>query len=293
MAAPQEPKEKIQQKHSFASANSVIPGAIALQDHEFRQISQLIYDIAGISMAPSKKPLVSSRLSKRLRDGGHRSFADYVRFISAKANAAELQVAVDLLTTNETHFFREIKHFDFLRQQVLPARVPGRPLRIWSAACSSGEEPYSIALLLADVLQTSPWEVVGSDISTRVLEKARSGIYPLSRSKDIPESLLKQYCLKGTGKYADAFMIDKKLRSQVQFVHLNLNKTLPKLGLFDVIFLRNVMIYFDPDTKRQVVQRMLPLLRPGGYFLVGHSETLGGICDSLSAVAPSIYRKPD
>lgn len=285
--------ENMQQSAILTPSSSVLPRAIALKDHEFNQIRELIYTIAGISMAPSKKPLVSSRLSKRLRDGGHRSFGDYVRFITAPSNAGELQMAVDLLTTNETHFFREIKHFDFLRQQVLPAREPGRPLRIWSAACSSGEEPYSIALLLADVLQTSPWEVVGSDISTRVLEKARSGIYPLARSKDIPLSLLKQYCLKGTGQHADVFMIDKKLRSQVQFIHLNLNKTLPKLGLFDVIFLRNVMIYFDPDTKRNVVQRMLPLLRPGGYFLVGHSETLGGVCDSLCAVAPSIYRKPD
>lgn len=278
--------------NSLRQATSVVPGVAVLKEREFNQIRELIYNIAGISMSPAKKPLVSSRLSKRLRACGYNSFGDYFRFITADGNDAELQLAVDLLTTNETHFFREIKHFDFLRQQVLPVRVPGRPFRIWSAACSSGEEPYSIAMLLADTLDVSPWEVVGSDISTRVLEKAEKGIYPLTSVKNIPTRLLKQYCLKGTGAHADSFMVSKRLRAQVQFIHLNLNETLPKLGQFDVIFLRNVMIYFDQDTKRKVVERMLPLLRGGGYFLVGHSETLGGVCNNLHSIAPSIYRKP-
>ncbi len=270
-----------------------LPGATVLKESEFRKIRDLIYNIAGISMSAAKKPLVSSRLSKRLRACSLGSFGDYYSFITAPGNDAELQLAVDLLTTNETHFFREMKHFDFLQQQVLPARVPGRPFRIWSAACSSGEEPYSIAMLLADTLAESPWEVVGSDISTRVLEKAKAGIYPLTRAKSIPYRLLKQYCLKGTGTQADSLMVSRKLRSQVGFIHLNLNETLPKLEQFDVIFLRNVMIYFDLNTKRNVVERMLPFLRPGGYFLVAHSETLGGVCNSLRSVAPSIYRKPD
>lgn len=285
-----EPLKK-QNNHPPQVAPAVL-GAALLKDWEFKQIRALIYDIAGISLTPTKKLLVSNRLAKRLSACGQASFGDYFRLITTPGRETELQLAVDLLTTNETHFFRETKHFDFLRQQVLPAHKPPQPFRVWSAACSSGEEPYSIAMLLADALgEAAAWDVVGSDISTRVLEKARSAVYPMVRSKNIPEQFLKRYCLKGIGAYADSFKVNEKLRTRVEFVHLNLNATLPKLGAFDVIFLCNVMIYFNADTKRQVVERMLPLLKPGGYFLVGHAETLGGVNGTLQSIAPSIYRQ--
>ncbi len=173
--------------------------AIVLREKEFAQFRDLLYRIAGISMSPAKMPLVTSRLAKRLRHHDLNSYGDYFQMITAANGSAELQMAVDLLTTNETHFFREPKHFDFLSQHVLPARKPGRTLRIWSAACSSGEEPYSIAMLLDDVLGSAPWEVVASDLSTRMLEKARTGLYPMERMAEIPMPYLSNYCLKGTG----------------------------------------------------------------------------------------------
>lgn len=266
--------------------------AVPLKEKEFAQFRDLIYRIAGISMSPAKMPLVTSRLAKRLTHYGLTSYSDYFQMITAANGTSELQMAVDLLTTNETHFFREPKHFDFLRQRILPTRKPGKTFRVWSAACSSGEEPYSIAMLLDEVLGHSPWEIVASDLSMRVLEKARIGLYPIQRMMEIPSSYLSTCCLKGTGSQEGTLLIERQLRDRVQFMQHNLTEPPPKLGEFDVIFLRNVMIYFDQETKRQVVSRLLSLLRPGGHFLVGHSETLNGISNDLRLVQPAVYLKP-
>jgi chemotaxis protein methyltransferase CheR len=266
--------------------------AVVLQEKEFVLFRDLIYRIAGISMSPAKKPLVTSRLAKRLKHHGLASYGEYFQMITAANGKAELQMAVDLLTTNETHFFREPKHFDFLRQRILSARKTGKPLRIWSAACSSGEEPYSIAMVLDEVLGSAPWEIVASDLSTRVLEKARAGLYPMERMPEIPRHYLSNYCLKGTGSQEGTLLIERKLRERVQFMQHNLTEAPPKLGEFDAIFLRNVMIYFDQDTKRQVVSSLLSLLRSGGHFLVGHSETLNGINEDVRLVQPAVYVKP-
>jgi chemotaxis protein methyltransferase CheR len=263
-----------------------------LNDKEFSQFQSMIRDIAGISMSPAKKPLVSGRLAKRVAHFGLSSYGDYFRLLMKEDGHGERQMAVDLLTTNETYFFREPKHFDFMRDKVLPARKPGKPFRLWSAASSSGEEPYSLAMLMADVLGESPWEMIASDLSTRVLEKARTGLYPMERAEDIPDRYLKRFCLKGVGTHAGKFLIAKELRSRISFHQVNLNETLPKLGELDVIFLRNVMIYFDMETKRRVIARMVPLLAPGGYLIVGHSESLNGVTEELKVVAPSIYRRP-
>lgn len=264
----------------------------SLSDQEFKQFQSMIYDIAGISMSPAKKPLVSGRLAKRVKHHGFPSYGDYFRALMKDESRSELQVAVDLLTTNETYFFREPKHFDFLRNHILPQHLPGKAFRVWSAASSSGQEAYSIAMTLADCLGDKPWEVVASDISTRVLEKARGGHYPMDQAEDIPQSMLTSYCLKGIGSQAGTFLVERRLRNRVSFMQVNLNLKLPKLGEFDVIFLRNVMIYFDTETKRQVVRRIMELLKPGGYLLIGHSESLNGVVDELKTVMPSIYRKP-
>lgn len=267
-------------------------GVVELKDSEFTQIRELIYRIAGISLAPIKKPLVCSRLAKRLRHHGLTSYGEYVRLISAPNEGVELQMAVDLLTTNETHFFREPKHFDFLRQRVPTMHRPGKPFRVWSAACSSGEEPYSIAMILDEVLGNKPWEVHASDLSTIVLEKARQGHYPPERIPEIPQEYLSRYCLKGVGNQAGTLLIDKKLRDRIQFTQHNLNEAPPRLAEMDIIFLRNVMIYFNQDTKRQVVSRLLPLLRPSGYFVISHSETLNGVNEELRLIQPAVYQKP-
>lgn len=263
---------------------------LVLSDKEFQQFRGMIFEIAGISMSEAKKPLVSGRLAKRIRQHGLPSYGDYFRLLMRER--AELQVAVDLLTTNETYFFREPKHFNFLRERILPELGNRTTVRIWSGACSTGEEPYSIAMTLAETLGSRPWELVASDLSTRVLEKARAGVYPMVDAEDIPRPLLAKYCLKGVGEHAGTLMIDPALRSHMRFQQINLNTALPELGEFEVIFLRNVMIYFDLETKRQVVRRMLPLLRPGGYFIISHSESLNGVSDELKVVTPSIYRKP-
>lgn len=266
--------------------------AVSITEREFAQFQRLLYDHAGISLSPVKKALVAGRLAKRLRELQLLSYGAYFQYLSGAQARDEFQIAVDLLTTNETYFFREPKHFEFLEKDVLPAHRPGMSFRVWSAACSSGEEPYSIAMVLAHHLGEGPWEVVGSDISTRVLEKANGGQYPLERAHSIPKHYLQRYCLKGVGSQEGTFLIDRQLRGRVRFLQINLNTALPKLGEFDVIFLRNVMIYFDADTKRQVVARMLPLLKPHGCFLVGHSESLNGITEALDLIKPSIYRKP-
>lgn len=265
---------------------------IAITDKEFALFQRFIYDAAGITMSPAKKALVMSRLSKRLDLRKLSTFAEYFRVLSSGQEAQEVQIAIDLLTTNETYFFREPKHFDLLREQTELARGRAQPYKVWSAACSTGEETYSIAMVLAATLQNTPFEILGSDISSRVLDRARTGHYPVSRTTHTPRAYLQQFCLKGTGPQEGTVLVDRPLRDRVRFMQVNLNTTLPKIGPFDCVFLRNVMIYFSADTKRQVVERVLSVIKPGGYLLIGHSETLSELNTSAVAIAPSIYRKP-
>jgi chemotaxis protein methyltransferase CheR len=266
----------------------------AISDQEFAQFQRFIFDAAGITLSSAKKALVSGRLAKRLQQRQVDNYSDYFKLLSSGEAPGEMQIAVDLLTTNETYFFREPKHFELLRDLAQAARAAGRSttFRVWSAASSSGEEAYSIAMVLADNLGNVPWEIVASDISTRVLERARHGHYPLERTTHIPASYLKRFCLKGIDSQHGTLLIERALRNKVQFRQVNLNTALPELGSFDVIFLRNVMIYFNGDTKRQVVARVLAQLRPGGHFLIGHSESLNDISDAVRVLSPSIYRKP-
>ncbi|MDE2402004.1 MAG: protein-glutamate O-methyltransferase CheR [Burkholderiales bacterium] len=264
-----------------------------LTDDEFARFQRFIFDAAGITMSSSKKALVSGRLAKRLQHCGVASYGKYFELLQSGKAKAEVQTAVDLLTTNETYFFREPRHFELLRELATKARGGRQPFRVWSAASSTGEEAYSMAMVLADAIgPTVPWEVFASDISTRVLERARRGHYPLERTRHIPPDFLKRFCLRGTGPEDGTLLVERSLRQRVQFTQVNLNTTLPQLGQFDVVFLRNVMIYFNGDTKRQVVARVLSALKPGGYFCIGHSESLNDISTAVQAVAPSIYRKP-
>lgn len=270
---------------------TLMPGVPVLGEAEFRWFQQMIFDVAGIHMTAAKRSMVAARLAKRLKALGLGSYGEYLRRLAQ--DHAERALVVDLLTTNETYFFREPKHFDFLREQILAAHPRGRPFRVWSAACSSGEEPYSLAMVLADRLGLSAdWGVLGSDISNKVLERARAGQYPMSRAERIPPDYLKRYCLKGVGSNDGSFLIERTLQARVEFRWINLNERLPALREFDLILLRNVMIYFNADTKRQVVARIAEKLKPGGYLFIGHSESLNGIYDGLTLITPSIYRKP-
>lgn len=268
-------------------------GNPSISDAEFARFQKLIYDIAGITLNDTKKILLVGRLAKRLRHYGLASFGQYYKLVTEGLYPEEKQVMVDLLTTNETYFFREEKHFDFLRQKILAGHPAGKPFDIWSAACSTGEEVYTLTMVLAECLGiTGPWSVTGSDISQSVLRVAASGHYPLDHARGLSQERLAKYCLKGVREQEGSFLVDRRLRNHTRFLQVNLNATLPEIGPFDVIFLRNVMIYFDQDTKRKVVDRLIRKLRSGGYFIIGHSESLHGINSELQAVQPTVYRRP-
>jgi chemotaxis protein methyltransferase CheR len=263
-----------------------------ITDIEFKKLRGLLYDISGISLSDAKKVLLTGRLSKRLIALGLETYTQYFKYVTEAAHADELHYMVDLLTTNETYFFRESQHFDFLRE-IIPARR-SEDYRVWSAAASIGAEAYTIAMVLAERLSCEgAWEILGTDISHSVLEQARRGQYRMAEADKIPPQYLKKYCLRGKGPQQGTFLIDQKLRQHVRFEQLNLNvEGMKKKGEFDVIFLRNVLIYFDIPTKQRVVENLIRSLKTGGYFIVGHSESLNGITNALTLVKPTVYRKP-
>ena len=276
-----------------ASANFSIPPLIStsISDEEFNHFKNLIFQNAGIHLSEAKKSLVAGRLSKRLRHYGFSNYSQYIVLLKHPDNHEERQIMVDSLTTNETYFFREPKHFEFLQSSIFPKIDSNRTFRVWSAASSTGEESYTIAMLLADKFGFSNWVIYATDISSKVLETAQKGIYPNSALEKIPKSYISKFCLKGVRTQEGYFSFDRRLKDRITFNSLNLNEALPDIGLFDVIFLRNVMIYFNTDTKQQVVNRIIQRIKSGGYFLIGHSETLNGVTDKVKMIKPSIYQK--
>jgi chemotaxis protein methyltransferase CheR len=267
----------------------------ALSASEYQKISQLAYEHFGLDLRGGKQSLIVARLGRKLRELGLGSFQNYYDYVKADRSGAALAGMVDQLTTNHTSFFREPRHFDFLRRTVFPTlRVRSR-IHIWSAACSTGEEPYSIAMSL---LEESPREaaakvrIKATDISTRVLEKAMSGSYPTERIQDIPDLLLQRYLVKGHGKDANAFQFRKDVRSMIDFERLNLMEKLPGGYCCSVIFCRNIMIYFDKPTQQSLVHRLSEHLEDGGYLFIGHSESLNNLSHALDFVCPATYRKP-
>jgi chemotaxis protein methyltransferase CheR len=262
----------------------------AITDEEFGRFQRFIYDHAGISLSPVKKMMVASRLQRRLVHFGLHRYGDYFRLVMGDSHPEEMQVMIDHLTTNETYFFREPEHFQFLKTHVIP-EITDRPIRLWSAACSSGEEVYTLAMMMAERLSGDTWEVMGSDVSQRVLQQAQRGHYPMARNGGIPEQMLKRHCLKGVGAQAGSFLLNQQLKSHVSFRQVNLKQTLPNIGRFDIIFLRNVLIYFDQETKEQIVKRVLGPLKQGGYFFISHTESLHGIDHGLEMVRSAVYRK--
>ncbi|MBB2946956.1 chemotaxis protein methyltransferase CheR [Actinoplanes lutulentus] len=268
------------------------PNAVArtISRADFDYITGVLHEHTGISLAPGKEALVSSRLDKRVRALGLAGFSDYVRLLRDHRDERELRQLVDLLTTNETFFFREPRHFEYLRREVLPKRAAGRTFRLWSAASSTGEEAYTAAMVLADTLPGGTWEIVGTDISTRVVEGARTGLYPIAAAEKIPRQMLRRFCLKGRDEYEGLMTVNRELRSKVRFHCRNLIQDFSGLGRFDVIMLRNVMIYFDVETKKSLIPRLQDMLVPGGHLIIGSSESLNAIPSKLRMVEPSIYR---
>lgn len=264
---------------------------VRLDEAEFERFRSFIRERAGISLAPHKRQMVSARLQRRLRELGLRSFGDYLDRICESGHDLERQHLVDLLTTNETYFYREPAHFDFLLQEVLP-RFRGQALQVWSAACSSGEEVYTLAMALAEGLGSGRWEILGTDISSRVLDRARRALYPLERAKHLPKHWLERYCLKGVRSQVGNLLVDPRLKARVRFAQHNLMRPLAQSQGFELVLLRNVLIYFDLATKQRVIDAVSRSIEPGGYLLISHVESLQGIKTDLQSVRPSIFRKP-
>ena len=260
---------------------------------DFERVRKLIYQRAGISLHAGKQAMVYSRLSRRLRDVGYTSFADYLQWLEqAKGpqGESEWQEFVNCLTTNLTSFFREDHHFPLLAAEL--ARNPGRRWRIWCNAASTGEEPYSLAITVAEALGTpAPVQILCSDIDTKVLARAEQGVYPAD-ARGLGPELLKRYFMRGTGNNNGFIRVKPELRRLVQFRSFNLMDTHWSLGEpFDIVFCRNVMIYFDRPTQAQLVNKFYRYLKPGGYLFIGHSESLQRLDQPFKAIAPTIYQK--
>lgn len=275
------------------SLTPILPPLVSgLSRKEFAAFQTLIFQMTGISLSDAKQQMLVGRLARRVQALGCQSFSEYLNYLMKGKNAFELQVMINLVTTNETYFFREPKHFDFLQQRAKRHRHESKgAFRVWSAAASSGEEAYTIAMVLADTLGVHPWEVVGTDISTKVLATAQRGHYPLTRTEGIPLPLLKKYCRKGIRKQDGTLLVSKELRQRVHFKHCNLLDPLEDLGKFDVIFIRNLLIYFNLETKKKTIANVLPFLKKDGHLIVGHSESLKGVSYMLVPEMPSIYSR--
>lgn len=267
---------------------------LAFSDQEFERIASTMYDSVGLAYNISKKSLIHSRLAPRIQKLGLDSFADYIAILEDVTQAAEFQMAVDLLTTNETYFFREPKHYDLLQQE-LPNFANKSALSVWSAASSFGDEAYSTAMLLSDMQvagRIGPnWSILGTDISHRVLLSAKEAVFPEDRLRAVTPDRLRRYCLRGEGPSQGQVMLQDKIRQRVKFGQLNLCKPFDGLGPFDVVFLRNVLIYFDPPTKVDVVDRVLALLKPGGLFFLGTAEGRVPCKTPLQTIIPGAFRK--
>lgn len=257
-----------------------------LSEKEYLLFKNFIYKISGIHMKAEKKVLIESRLAKRLRHFTCNTYQEYYDIL--QHDDIEQQMFIDIITTNETSFFREPHHFEFLKTVLQQSK--SQNFRIWSAACSIGAEAYSAAMVTHELRKE--YEIACSDINVDVIKTAQIGLYPEKFIPQIPELYLKKYCLKGTGKYEGNFIISEELKSHLLFQRLNLLEPLSSaLGEFDVIFLRNMLIYFDTPEKKAIVENVTKRLKKGGYLLIGHSESLFNITACVKQVKPTIYTK--
>ena len=289
------------------ASSSAVPkwAGAALGNREFELLSAFIHDHCGIRYPPGKRVTLEARLRRRLRALSLGSFAEYCpRVLGPAASQDEIVRMIDEVTTNKTDFFREPAHFDYLTREVLPALneagVGGgvgaqRALVVWSAACSTGEEVYTLAMVLANASEKGPrmrFSILGTDISTEVLEVARRGIYEERLIEPVPAMMRQRYLLQSRQRDTSLVRIAPELRARARFVHLNLLSPFTMRGAPHVIFCRNVLIYFDRPTQKRVLDRLSGLLAPGGYLFLGHSDSITGLDLPLAQRVPSVYRKP-
>ncbi len=261
-------------------------------DRDLSAIIRLVYQRSGITLHQGKRQLVTARLQKRVREGGFRSFAAYLAHVQADASGDAMTGFLDSIATNHTHFFREARHFDFLTEHLpgLRARARGAAVDGWCAACSTGEEPYTIQMRLHEAGHAGV-RLLASDISTKAVRTARAGVYPMAKVADVPAPLLRRYFEKGLGEQAGLARVAPSLRQTVEFRVLNLLEVTTLSRPFDFIFCRNVMIYFDKAIQQRVVTTLERHLKPGGYLFIAHSESLNRIAHGLEPVVPAVFRK--
>jgi chemotaxis protein methyltransferase CheR len=272
---------------------------LQLSSHEFETVAELVYENCGINLEPCKKTMVESRLNRRLRALNISTFGNYLQFVNTKDGIEnELSHLIDVLTTNKTDFFREIHHFDFMMDSLLPEFMKSngtKTMKVWSAACSSGEEPYTIAMVLQEFARLNAsfaYEVLASDISTQVLQKAIRAIYHADRANDIPAAYRSKYLLRGKDHSNPRIRVTPELRTKVRFERINLiDDALNVEQVQDVIFCRNVLIYFDRETQLKVIRNLLANLRSGGLLFIGHSESLHFFDLPIRQIRPTIFFK--
>lgn len=273
----------------------------AISSAAYRTLEALVYQHSHIRLGPDKQPMLANRLRKRLRALGLTSFDDYCAVLRSTQGPDEIEQLVDLIATNHTRFFREPEHFTLLADRLLPELLPrlvaaGASLRVWSAAGSSGEEPYSVAMVLAEFFQERAavdWHVEASDISHRMLIHAARGIYRMDDRQGLPPEMLRRYFQRGVGDHAGNCRVKAALRQRIRFQRINLFQAeYPVARDQHVIFCRNVMIYFDPASRATLVRQLTRQLAPGGFLVIGHSESLLGIPHDLEPVRQSVFRRP-
>lgn len=281
-------------------ADTTTIGDMVLTDKDFKNISDIVYKHCGINLHEGKKGLVRSRLTKRLRVYGFETFPEYMKYINDDESGKEFSIFIDSLSTNLTSFFRESQHFDFLSEKFLPSLMERKEkkrnfrIRAWSAGCSSGEEPYSIAITLLEAIKGQAcWDakILATDISTRILESAKKGIYNEERVRPVSPMQKNKYLLKTRDRKEKLYEVGDSLRKMINFQYLNLMEGWPVKGPIDFIFCRNVMIYFDKSTQCRLVNRYWELLDSGGLLFTGHSESLTGIDHKFDYIQPTIYMK--
>ncbi len=273
--------------------------AIELTDAQFHKIAALVKANCGINLHDGKKELVKGRLTKRLRKLGFHTFSQYLDHLRRDESGSELTAMLDAISTNLTSFFRESDHFEHLAENVMPRIIAaaGRAgrLRIWSAGCSSGEEPYSIAITVNEgIPDPRAWDakILATDISTRMLARAKRGIYTADRIETVSPQLRTRYFQCVETQPERLYRVGDALRTMVHYARLNLMDAWPMNGPFDVIFCRNVMIYFDKGAQGKLINRFHDLLAPGGTLFIGHSESLAGVKHEFRYVQPTVYQKP-
>ncbi len=263
---------------------------------DFEYIIQLVYDRCRIRLHDGKEQLIRARLGKRMRHHGFQSLAEYCDYLRRSGDEEEMTHLVDALTTNYTQFLRERDHFEFLVRTALPALVGTKPRRfaVWSAACATGEEPYSLGFYLDThypVAAGWDWRILATDISTKALGSGQAGIYPAERLSSVPPEWWRRFFQKGVGKWEGHCRIKEELRSRVEFRQINLLGQYTFQERFEVVFCRNVMIYFDRPTQEQLVRKIGEHLVPHGYLLIGHSESLNGLDIGMRCLKPSVYQR--